>query len=103
MQRERLTPARIARFTCPPDKDQDFLWDTEAQRLAVRATRAGAKTFVFEKKLNRDNIRKRIGDVAAWLLNSVWEGKGDDYFRAVPLRHLDGFAMGRDYSMQSDG
>ena len=78
MQRERLTPARIARFSCPSDKDQDFLWDTEAQRLAVRATRAGAKTFIFEKKLNRDNIRKRIGDVAAWLLNSVWEGKGDD-------------------------
>jgi len=77
MQRERLTPARIARFTCAPDQLQDFLWDTEAQRLAVRVTRAGAKTFVFEKKLNRDTIRKRIGDVATWPLNSVWEGKGD--------------------------
>ena len=76
--RERLTPARIARFACPADQMQGFLWDTEAPRLAVRATRAGAKTFVFEKKLRRETVRIAIGDVAAWLLNSVWEGQGDD-------------------------
>ena len=40
-------------------------------------TRAGAKTFVFEKKLNGRTVRSRIGDVGSWTLNSVWEGKGD--------------------------
>lgn len=47
MQRERLTPDRIRRFTCPPGKQQAFLWDDKSPRLAVRAT-ASAKSFVFE-------------------------------------------------------
>ncbi|NWO08732.1 MAG: hypothetical protein HLX50_24425 [Alteromonadaceae bacterium] len=50
MRREKLTPERIRRFACPPDRKQVFLWDTEASRLAVRAT-AGSKSFIFEAKL----------------------------------------------------
>src|SRR5690349_1366691 len=67
MQRARvhLTPDRIRRFSCPANQKQDFLWDTEAPRLAVRAT-AGAKSYVFEAKLNRRTIRCTIGDVADW-------------------------------------
>lgn len=65
MQRERLTSDRIRRFTCPVGVKQTFLWDTEAPRLAVRAT-AGAKSFIFESKLNRKTIRMTIGDVNAW-------------------------------------
>jgi len=75
MQRERLTPERIRAFTCPDGVKQAFLWDTEAPRLAVRAT-AGAKSFIFESKLNRQTIRVTIGNVKAWVLESVWEGKG---------------------------
>lgn len=77
MQRERLTPERIRLFNCSPEKKQEFLWDTESPRLAVRAT-AGAKSFVFESKLGRQTIRITIGDVRAWPLNSIWEGKGTD-------------------------
>ncbi len=77
MKRERLTPDRIKRYTCPKNKLQVFFWDSESPRLAVRVTRAGAKTFVFEKKLNGRTVRSRIGDVRSWTLNSVWEGKGD--------------------------
>jgi hypothetical protein len=75
MLRERLTPARIAAFECPPDKQQAFLWDAAMPRLAVRAT-AGARSFIFESKLDRRTIRITIGDVAAWPLESVWSGKG---------------------------
>ncbi|HSM27183.1 MAG TPA: Arm DNA-binding domain-containing protein, partial [Thioalkalivibrio sp.] len=75
MLRERLTPARIAAFQCPPDKKQAFLWDAAMPRLAVRAT-TGARSFIFESKLNRRTIRITIGDVAAWPLESVWSGKG---------------------------
>lgn len=70
MQRERLTPDRIRRFICPADSKQVFLWDTDAPRLAVRAT-AGAKSFIFEAKLNRQTIRRTIGDVRAWSLDAA--------------------------------
>lgn len=75
MLRERLTPTRIMSFQCPPEKTQVFLWDATMPRLAVRAT-AGARSFVFESKLNRQTIRITIGDVSAWPLESVWTGKG---------------------------
>ena len=70
MQRERLTPERIRRFTCPEGTAQSFLWDTEAPRLAVRAT-AGAKSFIFESKLDRRTVRVTIGDVRAWNLDDA--------------------------------
>jgi integrase len=77
MQRERLTLERIRRFSLPAGKAQAYLWDTEAPRLAVRATN-GAKSFIFEAKLNRQTIRVTLGDVDAWPLNSIWSGKGAD-------------------------
>ncbi len=70
MQRERLTPGRISKFSCPVDAKQSFLWDTDAPRLAVRAT-TGAKSFIFEAKLNRQTIRVTIGDVRAWNLDDA--------------------------------
>jgi hypothetical protein len=70
MQRERLTLARIAAFNCAPDKNQAFLWDTDAPRLAIRAT-AGAKSFIFESKLERQTIRRTIGDVKNWNLDDA--------------------------------
>mgnify|MGYP000334764803 CR=1 FL=1 len=70
MQRERLTPDRIRRFSCPADAKQSFLWDTDAPRLAVRVT-TGAKSFIFEAKLNRQTVRVTIGDVRAWNLDDA--------------------------------
>lgn len=70
MQRERLTPERIRRFVCPEGAKQVFLWDTDAPRLAVRAT-AGAKSYTFEAKLNRQTVRTTIGDVRAWHLDDA--------------------------------
>lgn len=32
-----------------------------------------------------------------------WRGKGDDYYRVVPLRRLDGFLVGREFSVPTDG
>ena len=70
MKRERLTRPRIAAFECPTGSKQVFLWDTDAPRLAVRAT-TGAKSFVFESKLDGKTIRKTIGDVRAWNLDNA--------------------------------
>lgn len=70
MQRERLTSERIRKLELPSNIKQVFLWDTEAPRLAVRAT-AGSKSFIFESKLNRGTIRRTIGDVRAWVLEDA--------------------------------
>lgn len=64
--RTRLTPDRIRRFTCPPGKQQAFLSDTEAPRLSVRVTCNGARSYVFEAKLNGRTIRITIGSPAHW-------------------------------------
>ena len=61
-----LTSGLIDRLKCPADKDQVFMRDTKAPGLRVRATLAGAKSYVFEAKLGRKTIRRTIGDVRAW-------------------------------------
>lgn len=66
-----LTAGVIERLKCPPDKEQDFLRDSKAPGLKVRVTGSGAKSFVFEAKLKRKNIRRTIGDVRAWTIDAA--------------------------------
>jgi len=72
-----LTAGAIDRLTCPPGKQQVFMRDTKAPGLRVRATPASAKhstgfkSFVFEKKLDRQTIRRTIGDVRAWSIEAA--------------------------------
>ena len=72
-----LTDGLIDRLTCPPGKLQVFLRDSKAPGLRVRATPAtaknpdGFKSFVFEAKLNRQTIRRTIGDVRAWTIEAA--------------------------------
>jgi integrase len=72
-----LTAGLIERLTCPEGKTQVFLRDTKAPGLRVRATAAsaknpnGVKAFVYEAKLNRQNIRRTIGDVRVWSIDGA--------------------------------
>ena len=67
MARIKLTAGRIRDFTCPTDKAQAFLWDTEAPGLALRATPGSeARAFIFQAKLNGKALRVTIGDSRAW-------------------------------------
>jgi len=72
-----LTAGLIERMTCPAGKLQTFMRDSKAPGLRVRATPAtaknpnGVKAFVFEAKLNRQNIRRTIGDVRAWSIDAA--------------------------------
>jgi integrase len=66
-----LTAGAIERLTCPDGKAQAFLRDTQSPGLRVRVTAAGAKSFVFEAKLNRQTIRRTIGDVRAWTIEDA--------------------------------
>ena len=61
--RLNLTAGSIERLTCPIGKQQAFMRDTKAPGLRVRVTAAGAKSYVFEAKLNRQTIRRTLGDV----------------------------------------
>lgn len=67
-----LTAGLIERLACRTDiKAQAFLRDTKAPGLRVRVTNTGAKSFVFEAKLERKTIRRTIGDVKAWTIESA--------------------------------
>ena len=70
-QRVNLTAGAIGRFTCPAGKQQAFMRDSEAPGLRVRVTAAGAKSFVYEAKLNRQTIRRTIGDVKLWSIEQA--------------------------------
>ena len=67
-KRHGLTVGLIAGLTCPSGKTQTFLRDTESPGLRVRVTAAGAKSFVFEGKLNGETIRRTIGGVRNWTI-----------------------------------
>ncbi|NMM05983.1 integrase family protein [Polaromonas sp.] len=75
--RVNLTVGAIDRLTCPTGKKQAFMRDSEAPGLRVRVTPAtaqnpkGVKAFVFEAKLNRQTIRRTIGDVRAWSIEAA--------------------------------
>lgn len=71
-QRVNLTAGVIERLSCRTDqKAQAFLRDSEAPGLRVRVSNTGAKSFVFEGKLNRQTIRRTIGDVRTWSIEQA--------------------------------
>ena len=69
--RVRLTAGRVDAFTCPANKPQAFLWDTDTPTLALRATPTGRKTYVFESRLNGATIRVTIGTLADWRIEQA--------------------------------
>ena len=69
--RINLTVGAIDRLTCPTGKQQAFMRDSEAPGLRVRVTASGAKSFVYESKLNRQTIRRTIGDVKLWSIDQA--------------------------------
>lgn len=68
MARVNFTTARLAAFDCPPDKSQAFLWSAAVSGLAMRATRGGAKAYIFQAKLDGHSLRLTIGDLNTWTI-----------------------------------
>ena len=81
-QAQDLTVGVIDRLTCPQGKAQAFLRDGKTPGLRVRVTAAGAKAFVFEAKLNRQTVRRTIGDVRSW---TIEQARGEARRLAVVL------------------
>ena len=91
----KLTEAVVAKFRCPPDKVQAFLWDAEERGLGLRALpdyekdgvrRPGAKTWVFQGRIAGTSTERRVklGRVDDVWLNprNAQDDEGDD-----PTRH----------------
>ena len=77
LERVKLTPGRINSISCPPDKPQLFLWDSEVPGLAVRVTPPGKRTpngtraYIFQGYLNGATPRLTIGDTKIWNLEDA--------------------------------
>ncbi len=67
----KLTPVRIAAFTCPEGKQQAFLRDAEQPGLGLRVTAAGAKAYIFQGKLAGQVIRMTLGDTQTLTLSQA--------------------------------
>lgn len=76
MGKVRLTAPKVEAFRCAEDKSQAFLWDSDTPGLAVRATPAGAKAYVFQGRFQGATVRITIGDPKHWPLNSRMDRVG---------------------------
>ncbi|WNB76013.1 tyrosine-type recombinase/integrase [Methylomonas koyamae] len=70
MAKVKFTSNRLTEFTCPVDKHQIFLWDSESPGLGLRATQ-GAKSYIYQGKLNNQAIRMTIGDIKTWSIKDA--------------------------------
>lgn len=72
IDRQNLTAGLIERLTCPDGKDKAFLRDSTVPGLSVRVTASGAKSFVFQAKLDRNTFLSRtLGDVKTWTIEQA--------------------------------
>ena len=67
----KFTEPRVESFTCEPGKNQSLFWDADTKGLCVRATAAGAKSYVFESRLNGRTVRLTVGGVESWPLQKA--------------------------------
>lgn len=68
MAKVRFTAGRVVDFQCEEGKSQSFLWDSDSPGLGLRATSNGAKSFMFQAKLNGQTVRITIGSPDTWAI-----------------------------------
>ncbi len=72
MAKIEFTTKRVADHTCEPGKAASFLWDAVCPSLGLRTAAPsskkpqGAKSYIFQAKLNGEVIRITIGRPSAW-------------------------------------
>ncbi len=69
--RVRFTEGRVQSLSCPAGKKYGIHLDTETDGLGVRVTENGARSYVFEKRVNKRSMRVTIGDVGSWPLKKA--------------------------------
>jgi integrase len=73
LARTKFTSKKIQDHTCPAGKAQAFLWDASSPGLALRITANGARSYVFQGRLNDKSIRVTIGDPRSWTIDQAQE------------------------------
>lgn len=71
MAKVKFTAGRVDGFKCEDGKGQSFLWDSEAPGLGLRVTANGAKSYIFQAKLNGQAIRITIGSPKVWAIDAA--------------------------------
>ncbi len=71
MKWENFTAERVAGYQCKPGKQQSIYWDGKTPGLGLRVTAAGAKSYIFETRLNGQTIRITIGDLRTWMISAA--------------------------------
>ncbi|WP_175964462.1 tyrosine-type recombinase/integrase [Burkholderia pyrrocinia] len=71
MAKVNFTAARVNGHSCPTGKSQAFIWDSGATGLGLRATTAGARTYIWQGKLNGATIRVTIGAPKDWSIDDA--------------------------------
>lgn len=71
MAKVSFTVGRIDSYKCDEGKTQSFLWDSRTPGLALRATKTGAKAYIFQGKLHGSTIRITIGDSRSWTIDQA--------------------------------
>ncbi|RRQ20417.1 site-specific integrase [Guyparkeria sp. SCN-R1] len=74
VQRFRFTPSRLRSVSCPDDRDEVFVRDTDTSDLCFRVReRNGARVerFMFLCRMKGKLVRITIGDPERWLLSEA--------------------------------
>lgn len=66
MAKVNFTADRVAAFQCESGKQQSIMWDAKTPGLGLRVTAAGARSYIFETRLEGKTLRITIGDVRTW-------------------------------------
>jgi hypothetical protein len=77
MQHAEFTKDLIASFVCEEGKNQSLYWDGACPGLGVRVTQAGARSFIFDSRVRRSELRLKcritIGSVKTWTIAQARE------------------------------
>lgn len=66
MAKVNFTADRVTAFQCEAGKQQSIMWDARTPGLGLRVTAAGARSYIFETRLQGKTIRITIGDTRTW-------------------------------------
>ncbi|WP_204353665.1 tyrosine-type recombinase/integrase [Salinisphaera orenii] len=61
-----FTRDRVARFKCPADRSEAFLWDSSTPGLGIRARASGSRSYIYQGWIRGRGVRVTIGNIGAW-------------------------------------
>lgn len=71
-----FTAGRIDLHSCPAGSSGAYLWDSTQPGLGLRARASGSKTYIFQRRLNNEIIRIKIGSPDVWGIDQAREEVG---------------------------